>query len=134
MGDTAQDTIRQAAEAYLGGDADALYEQLHENARVIGSEQRDLWSHREEAVRELGPELGRRRATSGSVRGALIDQISECEGVREVGDFAFWSATGSIELDGYRHPLASWTVVVSREPETSEGQWRIMHSHFSIHR
>ena len=134
MGETARDTIRQASEAYLGGDSDALYQQLHENVRVIGSEQRDVWSDRHQAVGELGPELERRRATSGSVRGSLIDQISGCEGVEESGDVAFWSTTGSIELDGYQHPRASWSVVVARDKEKSEGDWKIVHSHFSIHR
>ncbi len=133
MGETAQDTIRQAAEAYLDGDQDGFYEQLHENSRIIGSEQRDLWTDREEAVRELGRELERRRATSGSVRGGLIDQIMACEGVQEAGDIAVWSTTGDIELDGYYHRLASWTVVVGRD-EKSESDWRIVHSHFSIHR
>lgn len=134
MGATAQDAIRQAAHAYLSGDQDGLYEQLHENATVIGSEQRDLWSDREEATRELAPEMDRRRATSGSVRGGLIDKIEECEGVREAGPVAVWSATGDIELDGYYHRRASWTVVVSRQEEKSDGEWQIVHSHFSIHR
>ena len=134
MGATAQDTIRQAAEAYLAGDQQGLYDQLHENARVIGSEQRDMWSDREEATRELARELDRRRATSGSVRGGLIDQIQECEGIREMGDVATWSTTGDIELDGYYHRRASWTVVVTREHGKDEGDWRIAHSHFSIHR
>lgn len=134
MASTPQDTIRQAADAYLAGDQDGLYQQLHMNARVIGSEQRDVWSDREEAIRELVPELNRRRNTSGTVRGGLIDQIQECEGLREAGNVAVWSTTGDIELDGYYHRKASWTVVVSRDDEESEGEWRVVHSHFSIHR
>lgn len=134
MGATPQETIRQAAEAYLAGDQQSLYDQLHENARVIGSEQRDMWSDREEATRELARELDRRRATSGSVRGGLIDQIHECEGIREMGDVAMWSTSGDIELDGYYHRRASWTVVVTRAGSKDEEDWRIVHSHFSIHR
>ena len=130
---SAEQTIRAAAEAYIAGDAHSFSEQLHENARVLGSEQRDHWSDREGAMSGLGVELERRQAAVGTVTGSLIDHVSECAGVNEMGDVALWSATGDLEIDGYYHRKASWTVVLHRAVDT-EDEWKIVHSHFSIHR
>ncbi len=80
-----EQTIRAAAEAYIAGDEESFSEQLHEDARVLGSEQLDYWSNREEAMEGLGAELVRRQATIGTVAGSLIDQVVECEGVNEIG-------------------------------------------------
>ncbi|HWL48308.1 MAG TPA: nuclear transport factor 2 family protein [Acidimicrobiia bacterium] len=130
---SAEETIRAAAEAYIAGDADSFSEQLHEDARVLGSEQLDYWSSREGAMEGLGNELVRRQAAVGTVTGSLIDQALACEGVNEMGDVALWSTTGDLEIDGYYHRTASWTVVLHRTVE-SEVEWKIVHSHFSIHR
>jgi hypothetical protein len=131
---SAEETIRAAAEAYIAGDADSFSEQLDENARVLGSEQLDYWSDREGAMEGLGHELVRRQAAvPGTVTGSLIDQVLACEGVTEMGDVALWSTTGDLEIDGYYHRTASWTVVLHRTVE-SEEEWKIVHSHFSIHR
>jgi len=130
---SAQQTIRAAAEAYIAGDAESFSEQLHENARVLGSEQRDHWSDRAGAMQGLGTELERRQSAVGTVTGSLIDHVLECDGVREMGDVALWSTTGDLEIDGYYHRRASWTVVLNRGDDT-EGEWKIVHSHFSIHR
>lgn len=131
---TARDTIRAAAEAYLSGEAGVFSEQLHENVHVIGSEQLDEWSNRAETISGLEPELQRRSALPGSVSGSLIDLIQECEGVKEMGPVALWSGSGTLEIDGYQHHKATWTVVVRREGPGQEGEWKIAHSHFSIHR
>ena len=80
----------------------------------------------------LGVELERRQAAVGTVTGSLIDHVSECAGVNEMGDVALWSATGDLEIDGYYHRKASWTVVLNRAD--TEAEWKIVHSHFSIHR
>ena len=129
---SAQETIRAAAEAYITGDADSFSEHLHENARVLGSEQRDYWSDREGAMHGLGTELERRQGAVGTVTGSLIDHVRECEGVNEMGDVALWSSTGDLEIDGYYHRKASWTVVLHRVDTGDD--WKIVHSHFSIHR
>jgi len=81
----------------------------------------------------LGTELDRRQAAVGTVTGSLIDHVRECEGVNEIGDVALWSSTGDLEIDGYYHRKASWTVVLHRTVDT-EDEWKIVHSHFSIHR
>lgn len=128
---SAEDTIRQAAEAYLSGDAESFSTFLHEEARILGSEQRDEWSMREQVMEGLGPELQRRQSMRGSVSGTLVDHVRECTGVREMGDIAFYSATGDLEIDGYYHRKASWTVVLHKSAEVD---WKIVHSHFSIHR
>ncbi len=132
MGSVEQ-TIRAAAEAYIAGDAESFSEQLDENALVLGSEQLDYWSNREGAMEGLGTELMRRQAAVGTVTGSLIDQVLECEGVNEMGDVAVWSTTGDLEIDGFYHRTASWTVVLHRTVDT-EDEWKIVHSHFSIHR
>lgn len=57
-----------------------------------------------------------------------------------IGDTAaWWSATGDLEVDHAYHREASWTVVLRRESFSEEdfeqsGDWKIVHSHFSIHR
>ena len=131
---SAADTIRAAAEAYISGDVDALSGYLHEGARLLGSEQRDQWGGREEIVSGLEPELSRRRLMPDSVSGSLVDQIRECSDVNEIGDVALWSTTGDLDIDGYFHNKASWTVVLNRQAKDSKGDWKIVHSHFSIHR
>ena len=140
MAETPEETIRTAAQAYIAGDDEALMSQLQENARVLGSEQRDNWHGREEAARRLAPELERRRTIAQSVRGSLIEQIDGCE-VDRIGDeAAWWTATGDLEVDGSYHRETTWTVVLAYqsysedEHEQKGGDWKIVHSHFSIHR
>jgi hypothetical protein len=141
MADTPEDTIRAAAEAYIRGDEDGLYRQLDDAVRMLGSEQRDNWGGRDRSLRRLKPELERRRALAGGVSGELIDSISgsliDCvnapESVEQTLDLAWWSATGDLNVDGAYHRETSWTVVLRRD-ESGGGDWKIVHSHFSIHR
>lgn len=133
-GSSAEDTIRAAAEAYLSGDAASFAEYLHEEARVLGSEQRDVWGTREETMNALGRELERRQSFRNGVKGSLVEHIRECVGVREMGDMALFSTTGDLDIDGYYHRKASWTVVLGRSEEKTGGEWKVVHSHFSIHR
>ena len=142
MAETPEDTIRAAAEAYIRGDEDGLHQQLDDTVRMLGSEQRDNWEGRDRALRRLDPELGRRRALAGGVSGKLIDSVSgsliDCvnapEPVEQTGDLAWWSATGDLNVDGTYHRETSWTVVLRRDGEYGGGDWKIVHSHFSIHR
>jgi ketosteroid isomerase-like protein len=129
-----EDTIRAAAEAYLSGDGESFAAYLHDEARVLGSEQRDVWGTREEAMNALGRELERRQSFKNGVSGSLIEHIRECVGIREMGDTALFSTTGDLDIDGYYHRKASWTVVLRRSEEKTGGDWKIVHSHFSIHR
>lgn len=131
---SAEETIRAAAEAYLAGDAESFGEFLHEGARVLGSEQRDVWSTRNDVMNSLRPELERRQSMRDSVSGSLVEHIRECVGVREMGDTALFSTTGDLDIDGYYHRKASWTVVLERNGEKTGDDWKIVHSHFSIHR
>lgn len=140
MAETPEETIRAAARAYIEGDDEALFGQLAGNARVLGSEQRDNWHGRETAASALGPELERRRTMAMSVGGSLVDQIEGCT-VQLIGDqAAWWSASGDLEVDGSYHRETSWTVVLAYEGysedehEQGGGDWKIVHSHFSIHR
>ena len=139
MADTPEETIRAAAQAYIVGDDEGLMSQLHEAARVLGSEQRDNWNSRELAGHGLARELERRRTFAKSVGGSLLDQIESC-GVQMIGDTAaWWSATGDLEVDHTYHRETSWTVVLryddySEDDHEQGGDWKIVHSHFSIHR
>ncbi|HJQ76322.1 MAG TPA: nuclear transport factor 2 family protein [Acidimicrobiia bacterium] len=140
MAATPEETIRAAAQAYVAGDDEGLMSQLAERARVLGSEQRDNWHGREAAARRLAPELERRRTIDKSVGGSLIEQIGTCE-VERIGDeAAWWTASGDLEVDGAYHRETSWTVVLSFEGYSEDshdqagGDWKIVHSHFSIHR
>jgi hypothetical protein len=134
MSESVEDTIRAAAEAYLSGDAEAFSAQLHPDARVLGSEQRDVWSRREDVMAGMEHELARRQATRGTVTGSLVEHVRDCSGVLEMGNAAMFSATGDLEIDGYYHRSASWTVVLLRDEEKSDYGWQIVQSHFSIHR
>lgn len=128
---TAEETIKAAAEAYIAGDDERLYGVLDDTAHVLGSEQHDNWSSREQALSRLGPELERRRTVAGSVSGSLVDRAVTPDEVQESGDLAWWSGTGDLNVDGRYHRETTWTVVLSRE--NSDGEWKIAHSHFSIH-
>jgi ketosteroid isomerase-like protein len=139
MADTPEETINAAAQAYIAGDDEALMAQLGENVRVLGSEQRDNWDGREKALRRLGSELDRRRTIARSVGGSLLEQLESPE-IHQHGETAWWSATGDLNIDGSYHRETSWTVVLRYEKcsedahEQKGGDWRIVHSHFSIHR
>lgn len=139
MADTPEETIRVAAQAYIAGDDEAFMAQLDEQVRVLGSEQRDSWDGREKALRRLGSELDRRRTITKSVGGSLLEQLDVLE-VNQNGDMAWWSGTGDLNVDGSYHRETSWTVVLTYQNyseddhEQEGGDWKIVHSHFSIHR
>ncbi len=134
MAETPEETIVAAATAYIAGDNDALYQQLAHDVRVVDSEQPDSWAGREDALSGLGPELERRRISPNSVRGSLVESLWSPDTVEERGGIAWWSVSGDLEMDDTYHRMTSWTVVMRRDGENSGGDWRIVHSHFSIHR
>lgn len=139
MADTPEETISAAAQAYIAGDEEALMAQLDEGVRMLGSEQRDSWTGRETALRRLGSELERRRTIRKSVGGSLLEQLEAPE-IHQNGDMAWWSGTGDLTVDGSYHRETSWTVVLRHQNyseddhEQKGGDWKIVHSHFSIHR
>lgn len=131
---SAEDTIRAVAEAYLTGDAESFSDHLDEDARVLGSEQRDVWSGRNEVMSGMTPELQRRQGMKNGVTGSFVEHIRECAGITEMGDTALFSTTGDLDIDGYYHRKASWTVVLRRSAGETGEVWKVVHSHFSIHR
>jgi hypothetical protein len=133
MAATPEETIRAAAEAYVAGDDHGMEDQLGEGVRILGSEQRDNFGGRDHALQRLGAELERRRKFD-SVGGTLVENAMAAEGVVQSGDMAWWSVSGNLNVDGTYHNETSWTVVLSRAGDESGGDWRIVHSHFSIHR
>ncbi len=139
MANTPEETIRVAAQAYIAGDEEALMAQLDEGVQMLGSEQRDNWQGREKALRQLGSELERRRTIKRSVDGSLLEQLDAPE-IHQTGDMAWWSASGDLNVDGSYHRETSWTVVLRHQNyseddhEQQGGDWKIVHSHFSIHR
>ncbi len=139
MAETPEETISAAAQAYIAGDDEALMAQLDEGVRVLGSEQRDNWNGREKALRRLGSELERRQTMARSVGGSLLEQLESAE-IHQHGEMAWWSGTGDLNIDGAYHRETSWTVVLRYENysedahEQKGGDWKIVHSHFSIHR
>ncbi len=139
MADTPEETISAAAQAYIAGDEEALMAQLDEGVRMLGSEQRDNWTGRETTLRRLGSELERRRTIRESVGGSLLEQLETPE-IHQNGNMAWWSGTGDLTVDGSYHRETSWTVVLRHQNyseddyEQKGGDWKIVHSHFSIHR
>jgi hypothetical protein len=134
MAVTPEETIRAAAQAYIAGDEDGLRQLLDEGVRVLGSEQRDNWDGRDHVLQRMGKELGRRRNIELSVSGSLIDAVDALESVDQQAGLAWWSCTGDLDVDGAYHRETSWTVVLRRWGEEDDSDWRIIHSHFSIHR
>jgi SnoaL-like domain len=133
MTGTPEEVIRAAVEAYVAGDNNGIEQQLGLHVRIIGSEQRDNFDGRDHALHRLGAELERRRRLN-SVGGTLVDAAMAAEGVYQSGDMAWWSGSGNLNVDGTYHNETSWTVVLNREGEGMKGEWKIVHSHFSIHR
>ena len=139
MAETPEETIRIAAQAYVAGDEEGFMAQLDEQVRMLGSEQRDNWNGRETALRRMASELERRRTIARSVSGSLLEQLEAPE-IHQTGDMAWWSGTGDLDVDGSYHRETSWTVVLRYQNyseddyEQKGGDWKIVHSHFSIHR
>lgn len=133
MAGTPEATIKAAAEAYIAGDNDSLERQLAREVRIIGSEQRDNFNGRDLAFQRLGKELERRRKYN-SVGGTLVDAAMAAEDVHEIGEMAWWTGSGSLNIDGTYHNETSWTVIMIREGDEKDGNWEIVHSHFSVHR
>lgn len=134
MAVTPEETIKAAALAYIAGDEDGLHQLLDDGVRVLGSEQRDNWDGRDHVLHRMGRELERRRTLANSVSGSLIEAVDALESVDQQAGLAWWSGTGDLEVDGAYHREASWTVVLRRWGEEDDSEWRIVHSHFSIHR
>jgi hypothetical protein len=82
----------------------------------------------------MGSELKRRRTTAMTVGGSLIEAVDALESVDQQAGLAWWSGTGDLDVDGAYHRETSWTVVLRRWGEEDDSDWRIVHSHFSIHR
>lgn len=141
------ETIQLAAEAYIAGEGEDLEKQLAVNVRLHGSHRNDNWRTSEAAIQDLGIELGRhkRSAAEGTPpRGGLVDLARAAELTNKVGEeavgsyqagnvangMAWWTARGSLDIDGNHIPDASWTVILDKD---KDGNWTIVHSHFSIH-
>lgn len=133
MAETPDATIRAAARAYVEGDEDGLFQQLHDAAHVLGSEQLENWRGTEQARYGLSTELRRLQPGGpGSVSGELVERAlnPELDEVQQTEDMAWWSVTADVTLDGRYYREASWTTVLMSDAK----DWKIVHSHFSIHR
>ena len=132
-----QAAIRAVAEAYMTGDGESLQVHLHEERLgVHGSDQGDHWRGRGEVREGLRSELRRHRealdGSEGNVRGSLVDFDGRPTRVNVSGDgdMAWSFRTGDLTIDNEYYGDTSWTTILERD----EGDWKIVHSHFSIHR
>ncbi len=133
MAETPDATIKAAAQAYVAGDEEGLFRQLDDGVHVLGSEQLENWKGQEEARHGMTTELRRVKSDGpGSVGGELVERAlnPEAREVQQSEDVAWWSTTADITLDGSYYKEASWTTVLRRHDK----DWKIVHSHFSIHR
>lgn len=132
--DQVAERIGKAAYHYEAGSED-LYDLLHERAHVLGSEAGEDWRGKAVAAANLGTELRRIRDKRQRVAGALLEFAKNPDpaeiGLSNEGDVAWWTTTGNLVLDDEFHSQTSWTVVLSKD---KAGEWKIAHSHFSIHR
>ncbi len=128
--------IKATAEAYLEGKKTALADRLHDKVHVLGSEQGEDWPDLPNAMLGLDGELNRiwaaKVAKKEIVTGALVAAAKNPKQVQVLDNVAWWSGTGALRLEQRNHAMSSWTVVLNREGEG--GEWKIVHSHFSIHR
>jgi hypothetical protein len=135
-----ESTIKRAITAYRTGNEADLTSLLHEDARLVGSEHFDNWRGPENARRGLSSELARHkdrfdsRVAGGESRpeahisGSLLD-LDDLE-VTQAGEVAWAVLRGSLEIDGRHYPDTTWSVVLRGDGD----DWKIAHSHFSIHR
>lgn len=133
MADTPEATIRAAAEAYVAGDAEGLFQQLDDAVHVLGSEQFENWLGVEETRQGMAVELQRLKPDGpGSVGGGLVDLAlhPNAPDIHQTEDVAWFSATSDLTLDGRYYRETSWTAVLRHDGK----DWKIVHSHFSIHR
>jgi hypothetical protein len=133
MAETPAATIRAAAEAYVAGDGDRLFQQLDDAVHVLGSEQFENWLGMDETRQGMAAELRRLKPEGpGSVGGGLVDLALQpnAPDIHQTDDVAWWSATSDLTLDGRYYRETSWTTVLRRDHK----DWKIVHSHFSIHR
>lgn len=133
MAETPEATIRAAAEAYVAGDEDRLFQELDDAVHVLGSEQFENWLGMRETRQGMAAELRRLKPEgTGSVGGGLVDLALQpnAPDINQTDDVAWWSATSDLTLDGRYYRETSWTTVLRRDGK----DWKIVHSHFSIHR
>jgi hypothetical protein len=129
MARTPEATIRAVTEAYLGGDVAVFTEQLDDEFHGHGSEQGEYWTSRDEALqRTLAGEVS--RVPKNPPSGELVELAKRAQCVNEIGEVAWFSCSGTLHLDGVDHEQASWSTVLRRR----DGDWKIVLSHFSIHR
>ncbi|MFQ5966698.1 MAG: nuclear transport factor 2 family protein [Acidimicrobiia bacterium] len=128
MADTPEETIKAAAAAYIAGQGDRLSAELSGDVRVLGSHRPDVWEGADAALEGLAPELRVHEAGEG-ISGSLVNFDEYPVEVVPVGDtIAYSSRTGDLDIGGEHHDVASWTTVLRLEKD-----WKIVHSHFSIH-
>lgn len=135
---TAAGAIQGAATDYQHGDENFVNSHLRDNVQVVGSEKGEHWKSREAARPILAAEMQQIKAETRSVGGPLVEAAKAVTAgdVTERGNIAWWAETGEIDLKApgdavpERHEQATWTVAL----EQIAGDWKIVHSHFSIHR
>ena len=130
MAETPEAAIQAVTEAYLGGDLDGFTEQLDDEFHGHGSEEGEYWRGRDDALETTLAEEVRQVPDGGPPSGQLVELAGQAEGVNELGEVAWFSCSGDLHLDDEYHPQASWSTVLRRR----DGDWRIVLSHFSIHR
>lgn len=130
MARTPEATIRAVTEAYLGGDVAVFTDQLDEEFHGHGSEQGEYWTSRDEALQRTLANEVRQVSPKNPPSGELVELAKRAQCVNEIGEVAWFSCSGGLVLDGEDHQQASWSTVLRRR----DGDWRIVLSHFSIHR
>ncbi len=125
--------IANVAKAYVAGEEDFVTSYLHPRVHVLGSEADESWRGHYDTEAGLHEELADLRAKRRTVGGELVEAALEPPeaDIKVRGDVAWWSYTGKINLHGESEEQSSWSVVLERN---HGGEWKVVHSHFSVHR
>jgi len=124
MAETAAAAIEAAKEGYKAQDADRVLAQFHDEALIIGTREEERWDSPDEFREDLEHEL-----SIVTVEGPLAESGAEESFTRPIADnVASYHQDGYMVYNGKRI-RGRWSAIVRAD---DEGDWRIVHSHFSL--
>ena len=123
MGDSAAATIEEAIDGYRAQDPDRVLSRFHEEAVVVGTRKDGPWDEPGKMSEALAREL-----EMVEVEGPLTETGAEESFIRQASEnVAIYTRDGYVTFNGKR-VRGRWSAVLRSE----EGDWKIVHSHFSL--
>ena len=111
---------------YRSRDAEALMDHFAEGAHIIGTKAGESWTSRGDVMRALRSDFGLKEIHGQLADGELAENSPTSE-IQVEGNLAWVAMEGRFEL-GNRSYQGRWTCVM----KNFDGDWKIVHSHFSV--